>query len=82
MRLRFRLSSRLTSSMNLIARTLLEVKETHYFTNSYYQSDDIYSFKDSHRGKVASNKTPTLLKSMNMDIWLVGTSEQLYIRSS
>ena len=30
----------------------------------------------------ASNKTPALTKSMNMVIWVVGTSNQLFIRGS
>ena len=38
------------------------------------------SIKDTHRVKVHSNKTPTLMKSMNMDIWVVGTSNQLFMR--
>ena len=29
--------------------------------------------KGTHREKAPSNKTPTLSKSMNMDIWVVGT---------
>ena len=29
--------------------------------------------------KVPSSKTPALTKSMNMDIWAVGTSNQLFI---
>ena len=39
-------------------------------------------FKDTHREKAPSNKTPTLLKSMNMDIWVVSTSNQLFIKGS
>ena len=41
--------------------------------------DSTYSLKDTHREKALSNKTPTLAKSMNMSIWVVGTSIQLYI---
>ena len=29
-----------------------------------------------------SNKTPALTKSMNMEIWMVGTPNQLFIRGS
>ena len=29
--------------------------------------------KDTHREKASSNKTPALMKSMNMDIWGVDT---------
>ena len=36
-------------------------------------------FKYTHREKAPSNKTPALTKSMNMDIWVVGTSNQLII---
>ena len=38
--------------------------------------------KDTHREKVLSNKTSTLMKSMNMHIWVVGTSNQLFLRGS
>ena len=38
--------------------------------------------KDAHREKTASNQTPALTKSVNMDIWVVGTSNQLLIRGS
>ena len=34
--------------------------------------------KDTHREKAPSNKTPALTKSTNMNIWLVGTSNQLF----
>ena len=37
------------------------------------------NFKDNHRKKAPSNKTPALSESMNMDIWAVGTSNQLLI---
>ena len=40
------------------------------------------SFKDTHREKALSNKTPALKKSMNMGIWVAGTSNQLFIRNS
>ena len=39
-----------------------------------------YWLKDTHREKAISNKTPALTKSINMDIWLVGTSNQLFMR--
>ena len=39
-------------------------------------------FKDTHREKTPSNKTPALTKSANMDIWVVGTSNQLFMRGS
>ena len=37
---------------------------------------------DTHREKAPSNKTPALTKSMNTDIWVVGTLNQLFIRGS
>ena len=40
------------------------------------------TIKETHREKASSNKIPTLLKSMNMDIWVVGTSNHLFIRGS
>ena len=30
--------------------------------------------KDTHREKALSNETPMLAKSMNIDIWVLGTS--------
>ena len=38
--------------------------------------------KDTHREKVPSNKTAALTKNMIMDIWVVGTLNQLFIRGS
>ena len=39
-------------------------------------------FKDTHREKALSNKTPAFTKSRNMCICVVGTSNQLFIRGS
>ena len=40
------------------------------------------AFKDTHTEKALSNKTPALTKSMNMAIWVAGTSNQLFVRGS
>ena len=37
-------------------------------------------FKDTHREEALSSKTPALAKSMIMGIWVIGTSNQLFIR--
>ena len=37
-----------------------------------------FYFKDTPREKAPSNKTPALTISMNMDIWVIGTSNQLF----
>ena len=42
----------------------------------------MYSFKDTHREKVASNKIPAPTKCTNMGICVVGTSNHLFIRGS
>ena len=34
-------------------------------------------FKDTHREKALSNKTPTLTKSRNMDIWVIGKKNKV-----
>ena len=36
--------------------------------------------KDTHRERAPSNKTPAPTKNMNMDIWVVGTLNLLFIR--
>ena len=38
--------------------------------------------KDTPREKALSNKTPALTKSTNMGIWVVRTTNQLFIRGS
>ena len=40
------------------------------------------TIKDTHWQKAPSNKTPALTKSMDMDIWVVRTSNQLFLRDS
>ena len=40
------------------------------------------SFKDTHREKATSNKIPALTKSRHMGIWVVGISNQFFIRGS
>ena len=41
-----------------------------------------YSFKDIHVEKTSSIKNQALTKSMNMNIWIIGTSNQLLVRGS
>ena len=42
-----------------------------------------FSIKNTRREKTCLNETPALSNSMNMDIWAVGTSDQiLYVRGS
>ena len=53
---------------------------TKCYNTIYFQSFIIT--KDTHREKAPSNKTPALTKSVIMDIWVVGTSNQLFIRGS
>ena len=38
--------------------------------------------KGTHNEKAPSNKTPTLSKFMNMDLWVVGKSNHLVIGDS
>ena len=40
------------------------------------------AFKDTHREKAPSNKTPALTNSTNMGIWVVGISNKIFIRGS
>ena len=39
-------------------------------------------FKDTHKEKAPSNKTPTIPKIMNVNIWVVGTPNQFFIQGS
>ena len=38
--------------------------------------------KDTHKENTPLNTTETLSKSMNMHLWAIGTSNQLFIRGS
>ena len=38
--------------------------------------------KDTHREKAPSNKSAVLAKTKNTEIWVVGTTNQLFIRGS
>ena len=40
------------------------------------------SLNDTHRENTLTNKTLALSKSMNMDIWVIGTLNQLFIGGS
>ena len=42
----------------------------------------IFVFQDTYREKAPSNKTPALTKSTNVGIWVDGTSNKLFVRSS
>ena len=53
--------------------TLVEQEALHFV---------LVDLKDTHREKPPSNKIPVLTKSMNMDIWVVGTSNQFFLKSS
>ena len=39
-------------------------------------------FKDTHKENTISNKNQVFAKSMNMGVWVVGASHQLFIRDS
>ena len=42
----------------------------------------VLQIKGTHREKAPSNKTPALPKSTNMGIWVVDTTNQVFIRGS
>ena len=49
---------------------------------SHYKIVEQYSFKDTHKEKVLSNKIPAPTKCTNMSIWVIDTSNHLFIRGS
>ena len=54
----------------------------YFFFNIDNKPNFVHEFKDTHREKVPSNKTPALTKIANMGICLVGTPNQHFIRGS
>ena len=57
-----------------------EIKDLDVSKASQNNDITIKTIKDTHRAKTLSNKTPTLTRSANMDNWVTGTSNQLFIR--
>ena len=45
-------------------------------------TDKKIGFQDTHGQNILSNKTEALTKSMNMNIWAIGTLNQLIVRGS
>ena len=62
----------------------LEVNLRKQSTRFFSKWSDAYFLviRDTHKEKEPSNKTPALMKSTNKDMWVVGTSNQLYTRGS
>ena len=52
------------------------------FQHVYGKISVSFCFKDTHREKALSNKTPALRKSANMGVWAIGILNQLFIRGS
>ena len=42
----------------------------------------IKTLRNTQREKTPSNKAPALTKNVNMDMWLVGSSNQVFVRGS
>ena len=38
--------------------------------------------KNTHKEHASSNKTKTLIKSITMDVWVIGALDLLFLRSS
>ena len=51
-------------------------------TKSYLKTLAFSNVEDTHWEKAPSNKPPALAKSMNIGIWVVGASNQLFLRGS
>ena len=45
------------------------------------EGNEFFAINNTHIEEGPSNITPALTKSMNGDIWLVGTSNQLFTKS-
>ena len=47
-----------------------------------YENYFYSTLKDTYREKLPSNKTPVYTKNMDMDIWVVAISNQVFMRGS
>ena len=61
--------------VHCLSKHLLNYRKKNYI-------DEFSLFKDVYREKALSYKTPGLTKSMNIVIWVIGTSNQLFLRGS
>ena len=79
-------SKRWLTIYDITIRTIymLDVYVVLYFSFLSKQDNKLYKsrLKDTHREKALSNETAAHTKSTNMDIWIVGTTNQLFIRGS
>ena len=53
-----------------------------YHINDCFRINGKRKIKDTHREKALPNKTPAVRKSKNMCVFVVDTSNQLFIRGS
>ena len=64
----------------LIRQLQLRISSNTHYTQTLRtltQNDFQKDIKNTEKGKTPSNKTPSLSESMNMDIFMVGLSNQL-----
>ena len=62
-----------THLIHFVTRNQKSIKQFTKWFFYFIISSQLLAFKDTHREKSPSNKIPELTKSMNMDIWVVGT---------
>ena len=65
--------------------TLVKDQSSFYEIRSlaiYIKIKAFHLVKDTHREKAPSNKSAALTKSTNMDIWVISTSNQLFVRGT
>ena len=66
----------------LLLKESMSTNEAPFITKSYIKHHEEIQVKDTDRENAPSNKTSALTESMNMDIWVVGTTNQLFKRGS
>ena len=75
----------LVNELSLVKSNLLRILnflDFNHVCNIIISNNEKSLLKDTHREKSPSNKTPALRKIANMDVWAVGTLNQLFIRGS
>ena len=70
----------LIAGKKTILGIFVDLRCKHYIWNTNRKW--IILSKNTHSEKSPSNETTTLSKSTNIDIWLVGTSDRIFIRGS
>ena len=66
----------------MLRKSLVSAQRQTGKTRANAREEDMLSLRGFYMEKAASNKTPSITKSLNMNICVVATSNEAFIRNS